>query len=254
MIYRTAAALIVVFWLVMTTLLIRNEVHPEDSRVREVPLSHVLKLLYLHEQPSDLKIYAGGTPMGHLRFHPRTQKETGDRIVEFTGTILLQLQLPDRPSRISWEGTMRMDPEYKMKRSEWAVTLHDPEFTRLEVRAQAGVPKARVCVRTKDQVIKELDVEMTESGLTSLARQFGANADFFTLVQQARVQAQTQAQPTVRARYSTMRYRGENTETFLVSVEQKGQTLVQCQFSQLGQILQARTILGYTLQPDDLFP
>src|SRR5262245_7266621 len=64
MIYRTAAALIVVFWLVMTTLLIRNEVNPEDSRLREVPVTHVLKLLYLHEQPSHLRIYAGGTPIG----------------------------------------------------------------------------------------------------------------------------------------------------------------------------------------------
>ena len=78
MIYRTVAALIVFFWILMTTLLIRNEVNPEDSRVREVPLTHVLKLLYLHEQASDLRIYAGGTAIGHLRVHPHRHRREGE--------------------------------------------------------------------------------------------------------------------------------------------------------------------------------
>src|SRR5262245_41077895 len=131
MIYRTVATLIVIFWLVMTTLLIRNEVNPEDSRVREVPLTHVLKLLFLHEQPSDLRIYAGGTAVGYLRFQPRNHKDSGDRIVEFTGSI--QVQVPDR-RRLSWEGTMRMTEGYELVRSDWGLTLQDPGYMRLEVR------------------------------------------------------------------------------------------------------------------------
>jgi hypothetical protein len=76
MIYRTVAALIVCFWILMTTLLIQNEVNPEDSRVREVPLTNVLKLLYLHEQASDLKIYAGGTAHRPSPCSPRTMRRT----------------------------------------------------------------------------------------------------------------------------------------------------------------------------------
>jgi len=251
MIYRTVAALIVVFWLVMTALLIRNETNPEDSRLREVPLTHVLKLLYLHEQPSHLRIYAGGTPIGHLSFQPRKDKETGDRVVEIT--CMIQLQIPDR-HRISWDASLRMSPDYELLQSNWGLALQDPGTLRLEVQTQAGVPTAHVAIRTKDRVIQETDVALNESGLTDLARQFGAGTEYVAILQQAKVQAQAQAKPVIRARQSSIRYRGELTETYLVSVEQNGQTLIQCQVSQLGHVLQAKTFLGYTLQPDDLVP
>jgi hypothetical protein len=251
MIYRTVAAVIVLFWMVMTTLLIRNEVNPEESRVLEVPLTHVLKHLFLHEQPSDLRIYAGGTPVGHVRFQPRNQKETGERVIEFTGSI--QVQVPDR-RRLSWDGALRMSSNYDLLRSDWGLTLQDPGFMRLEVRTKAGDPAAHFMIRDKDRVLQEMDVALSEAGLADLAKQFGAGGEMLTAVQQAKAQAQRQAQPIIRARQSSIRYRGERTETYLVSIEQNGQTLIQCQFSQLGQVLQARTLLGYTMQPDDLLP
>lgn len=251
MIYRTVAALIVLFWLVMTTLLIRNEVDPEDSRLREVPLTHVLKLLYLHEQPSHLRIYAGGTPIGHLSFQPRKDKETGDRLLEFT--CMIQLQVPDR-QRISWNGVLRMSDNYELLQSDWGVALEDPGSLRLEVQTHASVPTAHVTVRTKERVIQEMDVALNESGMANLANQFGAGTEFLAILQQARTQAQNKAKPIIRARQSSIRYRGEQTETYLVSIEQNGQTLIQSQFSQLGHVLQAKTFLGYTLQPDDMVP
>jgi hypothetical protein len=251
MIYRTVAALIVIFWMVMTTLLIRNEVNPEDSRLREVPITLVLKLLFLHEQPSDLRIYAGGTPVGHVRFQPRNNKDTGERIVEFTGSI--QVQAPDR-RRLSWDGTLRMTPSYELVRSDWGVTLQDPGFMRLEVRTKADEPFAHIMIRSKDRILQEMDVALSEAGLTNLAQQFGVGGEIFAVLQQAKAQAKTQTNPTIRARQSSIRYRGERTETYLVSIEHNGQTLIQCQFSQLGQILQAKSPLGYTMQPDDLLP
>jgi hypothetical protein len=257
MIYRTVAALIVVFWLLMTTLLIRNEVNPEDSRVREVPLSHVLKIIYLHQEESHLRIYAGGTPIGHLSFKPKVDKETGQRTAEFTGTV--QLQMPEK-RRISWDGVLRMSPDYELLRTNWGVALTDPGFLRLEVEAVSGEPKAHVTLRTKDSVtnkdriIQQMDVATNEAGITDLAHQFGAGAEFIAILQQAKTQAQADSKPIIRSRQSSIRYRGERTETYLVSIEQNGQTLVQCHFSQLGHVLQAKTLLGYTMQPDDLLP
>jgi hypothetical protein len=40
----------------------------------------------------------------------------------------------------------------------------------------------------------------------------------------------------------------------MVTVEQSGQTLLEFHLSQLGQILHVRTLIGYTLAPDDMFP
>ena len=42
MVYRFFAATIIVFWLTMTALLVRNEVAPDGSSMREVPVSHMV--------------------------------------------------------------------------------------------------------------------------------------------------------------------------------------------------------------------
>jgi hypothetical protein len=47
---------------------------------------------------------------------------------------------------------------------------------------------------------------------------------------------------------------GERIQTYLVSIGQNGQTLLEADISQLGQILRAKTLIGYTLMPDDLVP
>ena len=99
-----------------------------------------------------------------------------------------------------------------------------------------------------------MDVATNEAGVSDLAHQLGTGSEFLAILQQAKSQARAQSKPIIRARQSSIRYRGERTETYLVSIEQNGQTLIQCQFSQLGHVLQAKTLLGYTLQPDDLLP
>lgn len=253
MIYRAAATLIVIFWLVMTTLLIRNEVEPESSGLRDLPLDHVLKVIYLHEQPSDLRIYSGSDSVGHLRIHPQVRKDTGERVFDFTGTVQITLG-SEKKSRVSWSGAMVMSPTFELRSSDWSVTLHDPGYLRLEVRTEANSPTAHMKLQSKTGVIDERDVTLNEDGFTSVAQQFGATPDMLALVQRAKVQAEQAQKPVIRARQSSIRYRGERTETYLVTIEQNGQTLLECHFSQLGQVLQARDLFGHALRPDDLLP
>src|SRR5687768_8691289 len=124
MLHRLLSVFIVGFWLVMTYLLIRSEIDPGGSKLREVPIGHVLKTLFLHEQPSDLGIYSGSTLIGHLRVHPKSDEETGQRSLEFTGTVQVRLQ-PEERRRISWDGLLRMSSTYAVEQSEWGFTLHD---------------------------------------------------------------------------------------------------------------------------------
>jgi hypothetical protein len=252
MVYRFAAFVIVAFWLVMTGLLVMNEIHPEGSSVQEVPLPHVMKVLYLHEQPSDLRIYAGNACIGYLRVIPHVEKETDDRLLEITGN--LQMQLGDSRSHIAWSGIMTMSPRFEMKKTDWSLTLQDSASTRLQLQTRADSPKAHLIVRSKDQIIQESDVALNETGFSGVMQEFGATPEMLAMVETAKATAKAQAPPTIHARQSSLRYRGERTETYMVSIEQNGQTLIQCHFSQLGQVLYAKTLLGYTLQPDDVIP
>jgi hypothetical protein len=63
-----------------------------------------------------------------------------------------------------------------------------------------------------------------------------------------------QISPTVRGRMSSLLFHGERVDTFLLTVEQSGQPLVEIHISQLGNVLQAKTILGYNFAPDEVIP
>lgn len=248
MLSRLAAFFIVTFWFVMTWLLVRSEITPDDSAVREVPISHVLKLVYLHEQPSDLAVYNGVNWIGSLRLIPRIDGDSKARLLDVTGDLQLALA-PGNRARLNWMGLLELTPEYEFKHSKWTVTMQEPGYLKAELESDAG-SKPRFSLRTHEGVVSEGDVPTDEAGLSSLAKHFNLGLNFDELTKQGR----EQSPPTVRARQSSLRWRGEKTDTFLVTIEQNGQTWLKAHFSQLGQVLQAETLVGYTLRSTDLIP
>jgi hypothetical protein len=58
----------------------------------------------------------------------------------------------------------------------------------------------------------------------------------------------------VKARQSNLTVPGGQMDTYLVTVESNGQTLFECHVDQLGRIVQATTLLGYTLSADATTP
>ena len=249
MLYRTFAALIVAFWMVMTVLLIRNEVNPDDSRVREIPVAHVMKILFSHQQRSSLRIYSSGVPLGHFMFEPKLDNKTGVRTLDFTGTMQMSTEAQPR-QRVSWDGLIWMNEAFEIQQSEFRFTV-DPSILRIEVKTRADTQAAHLTIRQGERTVSELDLSLNEAGLESLAKKYGADAQVSALLQQAPT---AQTAPVVRARVSSLRLRGERTETFLVTIEQGGQVALEAHFSQLGHLLSAKTLLGHTLLPDDFIP
>src|SRR5688500_6142501 len=87
MLYRATAATVVVFWLTMTALLLRNELRPGNSALRDIPVGHVASLFFNHQQPSDLNIVSEKVRLGRLRIMPEIDKATGLRVVSFDGNL-----------------------------------------------------------------------------------------------------------------------------------------------------------------------
>ena len=77
MLYRAAAIFIVLFWLTMTGLLVHQELRPGDSALREIPVSHVVKLIFMHRQdqqhPAPLRITSDKQPLGEVRLVPESR-------------------------------------------------------------------------------------------------------------------------------------------------------------------------------------
>ena len=231
----------------MTALLIRHEQAIGRSRLREVSVEHVLKLLFAHEQASDLNIHSDRLRFGQMRIHPQIHKETGQRSLDFSGT--LQFHFPSLPrQRVSWDGAMELDPMLAAQRLQLNVTMHEPNDSRAEVRIEFASRMAYVTLRNAGTVLDET-YTLDDAGATKLMQQLGIDA----VIVRALAPSPT-TRPTISAQQSFLRIHGERIETYMVTIEQGGQTLLELHLSQLGQILHARTLIGYTLAPDDLMP
>lgn len=258
MLYRTCAALIVVFWLIMAGLLVRQHAGTGDAALREVPVAHVVKLLLTHEQPSDLNIFSDQRRLGHLRVHPRFQGAERARVLEFSGHLLASLPGAAR-QRIAWEGSWEL--EKTLATRQFTIGLHLREALGTDTSAL----RTLITVAPSDDPVKNLlswtlhrgDLLIEDRRITLDAA--GLDAALRELVdpsvlEMLRGKSRAMQPPIVKAHQSTMRIHGERIATYLITIEQNGQTLLEADVSQLGQILRAKTLIGYTLMPDDLVP
>ena len=249
MLHRLAAVIIIFFWLAMTALLVRDELHPNDSRVRAVPLSHVFKTLFLHEQPSDLRIYADTSLLGYLHLRPRIAPETAARLLEFNGTLQIRLG-PSARQRLSWDGLLALDRSYTFRELDFGLTVHHPSPTRAEVAIRAATGRAEVTLKDADRVLDQRSYALDQTGLRQLLQELGAEPAMWTGL----INSGSAPQIEYRARRSSLQVQNQRVETYLIVCEQGGQTLAEIHLSQLGHVLHARTLLGYTFVPDDVAP
>lgn len=245
---RLLSAAIVVFWLTMTTLLIRTEMQPQGSALRKVPIEHVLKLLFLHQQSSDLSIYSDGIRLGHLQVHPKLVRDTGARRLDFSGNILVRV--PDAPrQRFSWDGFFHMDKAFALQEVLLRVNMHDAGY-RAEIRVRPGENEAVFHLAAGDRVVQRSVYSLDEKGLQQLIQQQGLDPAMLQAISGKALSVQ----PTITAQQSSMHIRKERLETYLVSIQQSGQTLLDMHVSQLGGILRVQTFFGYKLEPNDALP
>jgi hypothetical protein len=208
----------------------------------------VLKLLFLHQQPSDLNINSDGIRLGHLQVQPRVVTETGDRRLEFSGNVLIRV--PNAPrQRFSWDGFFHMDRAYTLRQLLLRVNLHDAGY-RAEVQVLPEENRATYKLLAGDKVVQEDAFTLDRKGAEQVLQQLAIDP---AMLQAISGNAAT-TQPSLTAQQSSMHIRGERLETYLVSLQQGGQTLLDMHVSQLGGILRVQTFFGYRLEPNDIAP
>jgi hypothetical protein len=247
-VYRAISILIVLFWLTMTALLLRNEVKPGDSALREVPAAHVVKLILHHQQSSDLNIVSEKMRLGHLRIDPHVKKEEGLRAINFTGNLLLMI--PGGPrQRVAWDGEVEMNKELTVQRFRIGVTMHEPDRLRSEIVVRPAENVAHYELSSANGVLERQDYSLDERGVREVLRQLEIDPALLPVAPQQKTHP-----PVIKAQQSSIEIHGERLETYLVTVESNGQTWVECHVDQLGHIVRATTLLGYSLLPDDITP
>ena len=257
MLYRALAILVTGFWLTMIGLLIRKEAGPGDSALREVPVGHVIKLLLMHEQPSDLNIYSGKMRLGYLRIHPQMHQGDRSRVIAFVGDLRLTVPGFER-QRATWTGELDLEKNLATRRFTMGLTLSDPTMRSAPAyRTQISIqPAENILTWTQFSGDRTIDGPHTytldEAGLQAALREMETPDP--SMLSMIRGQTRSMTAPVIKALQSSMPYHGERIDTYLVTIEQSGQTLLEFDVDQLGHILRAKSIIGYSLAPDDVVP
>src|SRR3954453_23975684 len=121
---RILAAVITVFWGVMWALLLRTELQPQKTVLREVPIEHVLKLLFQHQQQSDLFLNGEGVRIGHVTLKPHIPPDTEMRLLDFNGNAQLRLPGGNRQN-LDWNGVTTFNPALAVQRFDLSVRFRD---------------------------------------------------------------------------------------------------------------------------------
>lgn len=244
---RLITVTIVAFWMAMTGLLIRTELRPQGSSLRAVPIEHVVKLLYLHQQPSELDIYSGNARMGHIRIHPKLDEISGFRQLDYAGHLVVPIDKGAR-QRFSWDGSIQTDASSSVTEVIFRLNMHEGGIA-AEIRALPRENSATFRLTQGTSTLQEQKYTLDQKGLEQVMQQLGIDTGMLHALAGG-----TTVRPVLTAQQSSMAIRTERIETYLVSLQQGGQTLLDTQVSQLGQILHIKTAFGYHLAPEDIIP
>ena len=107
-------------------------------------------------------------------------------------------------------------------------------------------------MRAPNGAVEWQDYTLDERGARTALEQVELDVSCYIAIS---TKQQTAASFDIKARQSTLDVPGGRMDTYLVTVlESNNQTLLECHVDQLGRIVQATTLLGYTLSPDATTP
>lgn len=126
MITRIFSGLIIVFWLVMMTLLVRQEFFPSQDDAIPVAPRIVVARVFNNDDPSSLKVYYEGSEAGSARFHvkiiepevaagyPLERRDAAVRSkYELSVELTMKLTLMDTPTQFHIATMMMFDEDYE---------------------------------------------------------------------------------------------------------------------------------------------
>lgn len=250
MFQRIFAMLIVGFWLAMTTLLIVREYYPEATSLNQVPINYVGRLIFQHNQTSDLQIWDAGNDAGYLHLAPRYFPHGKGKSLEYQGKVQIH-PLGMARQQLSWSGNFLLDDKNNIKSITVGLTTQEPD-NQLNVTVDSESKTARFSLRSAGQIIDQSTITMDRAGVAKLIERVGLDP---SILQQVQSKSASTPTPEITAHQSSTKLNGESVTTYLVSVKVSGQTLIEAHVTQLGQVVRASIpIFGYKLSPYNIAP
>ena len=250
---RAVIAGIVVFWLGMNGALVHLWLRPETSDILSVPVSHVFKQVFLHEQTSSLAISQNGRRVGGIVLRPRREDDKNLRVLDFTGNIILKLPVLNQQP-FNWRGTMELGRSLALRSLKLHVDTRgvSAEAMTVDLEVRPYLNTLTYNVRQNQAPVIQQTVTLDEAGARSTMRALGIDPSVLGGLG-GNLQG-IAGDFQFFARQSQLEIRGDRVEVFRLTLSQGGATMIVTDISQLGQVLRVKTAFGVKMAPDDILP
>ncbi len=250
MLHRLFITGIVFFWLLMTGALVQVWLDPASSEVLAVPVEHVVRQIFAHEQPSSLSILQGGQRIGTLTLRPRHFDAEGVCSVDFSGNVMIAFPFLPKQTFV-WRGSARMSQSFTLRNLRLHIDAPGQKAT-TDLEIDPGQNRALCSVRQRDGEPVVTEIPLDPKGAGKALETLGVDP---AVVEQIAVGAKGGSTPfgplSVTARQSETEIEGERIQSYQVAARQNDSPLIEADISHLGQILGIKTIFGFTFAPEN---
>jgi len=242
MIWRLLSVMIVLFWAVMTGLIIRDSYFPDHSRFAEVPVSLVFDL-FLEEAAAfnnSLHLYQGDQKMGHTHFALRKLPQ-GSQAPRYALVATGAVKLPATAAAVEAGFRLRgeLSPNGHWHAFELEVTSAEAD-TEAEIHWREGERLPRMQVRKAGQVIMDTDRAMA-------LLESPASAAWMQSMMPASLPSLRDGGMTLRAREGRLDLAGKKRRCYVVSSSLMQGYEAQLYFTELGELARIELPGGYRL-------
>lgn len=252
---RLFSILIIGFWLVMTSLLLRAIWFPEHSRLDAVNPGAVVRLVAARGEPSHLDIYENRKIVGRLNVTPLSPQIPGgteEVLLHLDGH--LDLRLPAK--RLMMNGKLAFNHGGALTGMDFKLSMRAPKLE-LTLRQASGqeIPVARLLLGGTplfdSSQMKEGDagMESNPTAMLLLGLMGMSPAEFDRMRQAARKEADATA---VDARQGDFEIGGREYQGYILSVLKNGTSTFRVHVENTGQILSIETPTSYRLLSDGI--
>jgi hypothetical protein len=239
--FRFLGVGIVVFWGLMTALLIRAVYFPAFERLPEVDPGHVLELFIDHKEVTHLFFYReDGAVVGDVMLTPRRLSE--DDGIEIGFAAVGEVELPNLPrQKLNWRGKLKMGPgpERKLDKVDISVRFTFPPLT-VAMEIDPATMGFHYKVLRGGLVITDSRDDPNGMGVAQmqiLLAAWGLNPEMMG----------KEKPSTWEARQGAVEIGGHRAGAYFMVVDFPGAGMAKLTFSEAGELLVIDTPLGYQL-------
>lgn len=234
-IYRLSCAAVIVFWLVMTVLLVMRAYFSSEDRLPLVKdADEVIELFIQNPNTSELNVYRDRKVVGSISISPKQLANGGKELLM---TALGEIDFPgvDRQD-IGWRGEMELTPENEVAHLDLSVTFTDP---RMKVGLQFDPETFEIKYSVEQGGVMLLDSADTESKpvkrVKFLLGLWGLSPEKLRRKEQSRTGIADE--DSIEVRFGKVKIGGERQTAYILYLKPMSEREFKVYFSETGEIL-----------------